>query len=61
MPEQNALPAPVSRTQAIRSSAARSASPAAIRKRSSIDSALRLSGRLSVTVATAPSRSISSG
>src|SRR3954452_5890808 len=60
MPEQKAVPAPVSTTQWTSSSPARSAIAAASALRSSIESALRFSGRLSVTVATAPSRSIRS-
>ena len=58
MPEQKALPAPVSTMHATESSPARCVNASASSTRRSIDSALRLSGRCNVTSATAPRGSI---
>jgi hypothetical protein len=57
MPAQKAEPAPVSSTQATWPSVASPPSASASASRSSIDSALRFSGRSSVMVASGPSRS----
>ncbi|MDX6648588.1 MAG: hypothetical protein QOJ97_539 [Solirubrobacteraceae bacterium] len=57
IPAQNAVPAPVSTAHATPSSAARAPNASASSTRRSIESALRFSGRRSVTSATAASTS----